>query len=199
MCETLNSSDESRSFLPQSPVSRDFSNLSHSWLLLHFDTSTSVIALLTTPSGGLSPIILYFCSLFVVFTLTAVCTASIYWLIVCPSWSVILFRTYSICSLLHQSVWAFGPTGCSLNERTSTVTSCVPQDRVWRRISRNSCLFSKQTRPSRTFHERKLHECATSDSLTQTEIQGTRDPLILFFREAIGSYHPGENQAGSMC
>lgn len=31
-----------------------------------------------------------------------------------------------------------------------------------------------------------MQECAISDSLTQTEIQVTIDPLILFFREVTG-------------
>lgn len=57
--------------------------------------------------------------------------------------------------------------------------SCVPQDRGWR-SGRNSCLFSKQTHPSRILHGRKLQECATSDSLAQIEIQRTRGPSILF-------------------
>lgn len=140
-------------------------------------------------------------SLIAFFTLITICPAFIYLPIFCPSWSLLLFRTEIHFALFLTRVpavptRAFAPTGCSVVEWTSTVTSCVPQDRVWRRSVRNICLFSKQIYPSRIWHGRKLQECATRDSLTQTEIQGTRDPFILFSRSFSC---PGESQAGSMC
>ena len=49
----------------------------------------------------------------------------------------------------------------------------------------NNCIECKQS-SFQNIPWKAMQECATSDSLTQTEIRETIDPLILFFREVAG-------------